>query len=137
MCFFAWRHANGGGERGIPHDRWVSQPPMIGGATLLLEAWSTCHEWVWMLGDVFHIGSVAMMSHQSMCLDHEPSRGNTLVIQGCRITLGHVTWIMGAWESWWAIRVVGRPPMVVPPAHFSPIPIVLHKILHGHVELVI
>ena len=35
-------------------------PPMTGGASLLLEAWPTCHEWVWMVVDVCHVGYVAM-----------------------------------------------------------------------------
>ena len=44
--------------------RWdvaPASPPMIGGSSLLLlEAWPTCHEWVWMVVDVCHVGYVAM-----------------------------------------------------------------------------
>ena len=39
----------------------LAGPPMIGGASpLLLEAWPTCHEWVWMVGDVCYVGCAAM-----------------------------------------------------------------------------
>jgi hypothetical protein len=38
--------------------------PMIGGTSLhLLEAWPACHEWVWVLGDVCHVGC-ATLTHQ-------------------------------------------------------------------------
>jgi hypothetical protein len=63
MCFFAWRHANGGGategRRAVGGD--TGQSLMTGGASLLLlEAWPTCHELVWMVVEVCHIGNVAM-----------------------------------------------------------------------------
>ena len=41
--------------------------PMIGGASpLLLKAWPTCHEWVWMVVDVCHVGYVAMTRQRSV-----------------------------------------------------------------------
>ena len=50
--------------------RWdvaPASPPMIGGASpLLLEAWLTCHEWVWMVVDVCHVGYVAMTRQRSV-----------------------------------------------------------------------
>ena len=68
MCFFAWRHANGGGATkgrrvvGVA----LADHPMIGGTSvLLLEAWPTCHEWVWMVLDVCHVGYVAMTCQRS------------------------------------------------------------------------
>jgi hypothetical protein len=63
MCFNAWRHTNGGGST---EGRWavgggVGRPPYDKwGLPLLLEAWPTCHEWVWMVVDVCHVGYVAM-----------------------------------------------------------------------------
>ena len=50
--------------------RWEvepASPPMIGGSSLLLlEAWPTCHEWVWMVVDVCHVGYVALTCQRSM-----------------------------------------------------------------------
>ena len=50
--------------------RWEvepASPPMIGGSSLLLlEAWPTCHEWVWVLGDVCHVGCAAMTRQRSV-----------------------------------------------------------------------
>ena len=45
----------------------LAGPPMIGGTSLLLlEAWPTCHEWVWVLGDVCHVGCAAMTRQRSV-----------------------------------------------------------------------
>jgi hypothetical protein len=44
-----------------------ASPPMIGEASLLLlEAWPTCHEWVWVVENVCHIGYVATPHQRSM-----------------------------------------------------------------------
>ena len=63
MCFFAWRHANGGGatEGRRVVAGGVGHPPMIGGASpFLLKAWPTSHQWVWVAEDVCHISYIAM-----------------------------------------------------------------------------
>ena len=44
----------------------AERPPMTGGASLLLEAWPTCHEWVWVDVDVCHVGCAAMPHQQSV-----------------------------------------------------------------------
>ena len=47
------------------HRGGTGWPPMTGGTSLLpLEAWPTCHEWVWVLGDVCHVGCAAMTRQQ-------------------------------------------------------------------------
>jgi hypothetical protein len=73
MCFFAWRHVMAVESKwGVGrHGGGAGRPPMTGGTSLhLLEAWPTYHEWVWVLGDVCHVGCdtsvIHVMLHSSL-----------------------------------------------------------------------
>ena len=98
MCFFAWSHVmamerewgdgrHRGGTGWPPYDRWDLPP--------LLEAWPTCHEWVWVLGAVCPIGCAAMTRQRSVWCSFRAFDVEPIWDQRWRSLGGPLPWISG------------------------------------------
>jgi hypothetical protein len=101
--------------RGIAwHPLWHVGPPTLVWCVLAWCRVGMCRSW--------HVGTSiwSLVGHRVHVIDLLPLREITTLIQGWRITLEPFTWIMEAWDGWWAHRG-GRPTPYGGPtcSHFS------------------